>query len=301
MSFARSANGVRFPLAARCLIGRSPIADWMLLDSNVSYEHASLWWDGQGWWVRDLGSQNGTKLDGTTVPSGVKTRISQGQQLTVGDTRFDLVDLSPPDALARDLVAREWITAQAGLLVLPSHDDPELTLFRGLDDLWRAETDQDTSFPIEQQVVVVGGRAFRVSLPLLAKGTTIMEAAPLLEDIRLELRHSADMEHIEAYAHAGPKRLDLGARAHNYLLLVLAQRRLTDAENGVPESDCGWVYQDELERMLNANRKTLNLHVFRVRKALCDVHIDGGASVIERRSGNNQLRLGVSDITVVAL
>lgn len=298
MACALPADGPALPIPCRCLVGRSPNADWQIQDSNVSHEHASIWWDGEGWWIRDLGSRNGTRVDGKPMNPGVQARLSQGQRLEFGGHSFQLPDLSPPEALARDLVHKTWHQAQSGLLVLPNAENPELTLFRGIDDQWRAETDRDVSHPVEQQVVVTGTHAFRLFLPVPPKGTTLMEALPLIEDVRLQLQHSADMEHIEAFAHVGNTRHDLGARAHNYLLLVLAQRRLEDHQNGASDSDCGWVYQDELERMIHASRKTLNLHVFRVRRSLCDLRVDGGAGIIERRSGNNQIRIGIAEITI---
>lgn len=50
---------------------------------------------------------------------------------------------------------------------------------------------------------------------------------------------SRDEEHIEAVAFAGVRCLDLQARAHNYLLLVLARQRLADREAGLPEAEQG--------------------------------------------------------------
>ncbi|HEY0481965.1 MAG TPA: FHA domain-containing protein [Kofleriaceae bacterium] len=51
-------------VGARCRIGRSHDGDLVVLASSVSREHAELIRGDAGWTVRDLGSRNGTLLDG---------------------------------------------------------------------------------------------------------------------------------------------------------------------------------------------------------------------------------------------
>jgi hypothetical protein len=52
-------------VGARCRIGRSHDGDLVVLASSVSREHAELARGDAGWTVRDLGSRNGTFVDGT--------------------------------------------------------------------------------------------------------------------------------------------------------------------------------------------------------------------------------------------
>jgi len=54
-------------LPARATIGRRTDADVVLLAASVSRDHAELSWHDDEWQVRDLGSRNGTHLDGVRV------------------------------------------------------------------------------------------------------------------------------------------------------------------------------------------------------------------------------------------
>lgn len=50
-----------------CLIGRSEDCDFVLSDATVSKHHARIGADGTGWFVEDLGSTNGTYVNGKLV------------------------------------------------------------------------------------------------------------------------------------------------------------------------------------------------------------------------------------------
>jgi serine phosphatase RsbU (regulator of sigma subunit) len=64
------------------LIGRSSKADLVVLDRSMSREHARLVRDGAQWTVEDLGSRNGTFLNGKNVTA--PTVLSPGDTLIVG-------------------------------------------------------------------------------------------------------------------------------------------------------------------------------------------------------------------------
>jgi hypothetical protein len=48
-------------------IGREPTSDIQLPDNRVSRHHAVLWAENGSWHVRDVGSSNGTFLDGVSI------------------------------------------------------------------------------------------------------------------------------------------------------------------------------------------------------------------------------------------
>ena len=79
------------------VIGRSPDCDIVVRDATVSRHHAVLRRDGDGWLLEDLGSKNGTGVNGEPLhgPAPVKT----GDFVSLGRTglRFS-------DADARHLV-----------------------------------------------------------------------------------------------------------------------------------------------------------------------------------------------------
>lgn len=72
----------------RVTIGRSRQMTIRVEDVYVSDEHAQVAPDGDGWVVRDLGSTNGTYLNGAKVTQ--PTQVSAGDQLRVGKTRIEV-------------------------------------------------------------------------------------------------------------------------------------------------------------------------------------------------------------------
>jgi len=77
-------RGTTLPLAASAiLIGRAPSCTLVLDDDYSSSRHARIYPDAGQWFVEDLGSTNGTFLDGSKVegsmpiPLGAPVRIGQ--------------------------------------------------------------------------------------------------------------------------------------------------------------------------------------------------------------------------------
>lgn len=70
------------------VLGRASHVDLPLEDVYVSDEHARIELDGDGWVVRDLGSTNGTFLNGAKVARA--TPITAGDQLRLGKTRIEV-------------------------------------------------------------------------------------------------------------------------------------------------------------------------------------------------------------------
>lgn len=65
----------------RVVVGRGKDADFRLDDPNVSRRHAVLYWEGGQVFVKDLGSTNGTYVNGRPVTSAP---VRDGDVLTVG-------------------------------------------------------------------------------------------------------------------------------------------------------------------------------------------------------------------------
>src|ERR1035437_422956 len=74
-------------------IGRAATSDIALRDSKVSRAHPRLECGPEGCWVVDLGSANGTKLNGAPVE---RARLSPGDVITVGATSLRYEDASEP-------------------------------------------------------------------------------------------------------------------------------------------------------------------------------------------------------------
>ena len=74
----------------RMLIGRSPDCQIALSDRFSSGHHAELVLTESGWKVRDLGSSNGTFVDGKRIPSGQAITLRIGEELKIGSSAIRL-------------------------------------------------------------------------------------------------------------------------------------------------------------------------------------------------------------------
>ncbi len=82
------ATGSVFPLDAVTTLGRDLGCGVVLEDPFASSRHAILTFRGRGWYVEDLGSTNGTLVNGVTVAGGLS--LGFGDELQIGDIRMRL-------------------------------------------------------------------------------------------------------------------------------------------------------------------------------------------------------------------
>ena len=76
--------GTVFPLDAVTTLGRDLGSSVVLEDPFSSARHAVLTFRGRGWYVEDLGSTNGTLVNGVPVAAAVP--LGFGDELQIGDT-----------------------------------------------------------------------------------------------------------------------------------------------------------------------------------------------------------------------
>ncbi|MBT2382220.1 DUF1707 and FHA domain-containing protein [Streptomyces sp. ISL-11] len=69
-------------------IGRAPVSGLRLGDDTVSRRHAELRWLDHGWRLTDLGSRNGTYVNGLRIAGSV--RVGPGDHVAFGDLSFRL-------------------------------------------------------------------------------------------------------------------------------------------------------------------------------------------------------------------
>ena len=77
-------QGLRIPLDGRLTLGRGATADLQLVDGKVSREHCRIDATGARAMIEDLGSQNGTYVNGEVISR--PTPIGEGDEIMVGDT-----------------------------------------------------------------------------------------------------------------------------------------------------------------------------------------------------------------------
>jgi pSer/pThr/pTyr-binding forkhead associated (FHA) protein len=79
-------DGRRVPIGTDPLvIGRLPECGVVLQDSNVSRRHAELRRAGEGVVLTDLGSTNGTRVNGVAIREQI---LTSGDEVSVGSTRL---------------------------------------------------------------------------------------------------------------------------------------------------------------------------------------------------------------------
>jgi hypothetical protein len=310
---AKHPDGPRATLLSRHLVGRSRLADLRMTEPSVSGEHAVLCWTGRAWELHDLGSRNGTIVDGRRLAPGERIAVARGAAIAFGDpdNLWRLADDAPPTIMALLAEAGEPVCARDDLLALPGEDDPEVVVYRDAAGDWILEQGGETARIADRRAVRAGGRDFVLRVPdLVAPTWDNSSPAPHLSTLTLRFSVSRDEEYIALAAHAEHRVIDLGARAHHAVLLALARSRLEDrqaaaAEAGgrgaLPESSEGWVYLDELADQLAMDETHLNVAVFRCRRQLAEAGIVGAASIIERRRPTRELRLGVARIEIVTV
>lgn len=81
------AMAVPLPLAGEALeLGRGSAALGSVQDARMSRRHARVHFDGQRFWVTDLGSHNGTSVDGEPLPAGAPREVRE--VMRAGDSLF---------------------------------------------------------------------------------------------------------------------------------------------------------------------------------------------------------------------
>ena len=85
-------RGTRFPLRrGETVIGRSPYCSIVLSNSRASRQHCAITWDEAGLSLADLGSSNGTYLNGTRLAAIAK--LQAGDVLSVGTDMLEVIEV----------------------------------------------------------------------------------------------------------------------------------------------------------------------------------------------------------------
>lgn len=133
--------GLRHDLATEATLGRSPSCEIPLDDAKVSRRHAQVALDGGRVVLRDLGSRNGTWLNGVRVDTEAELR--DGDRFQIGETVIRVEEVAPEPSLEVSSAPLEQLLpegspeqslGQLSLSLLDAPDGPGLLerLVRGL-------------------------------------------------------------------------------------------------------------------------------------------------------------------------
>jgi pSer/pThr/pTyr-binding forkhead associated (FHA) protein len=118
-----------FPLFgdSETIVGRDPENAVVISDAQVSRRHVALRMDDHRWFARDLGSANGTELNGLRIQS--ERQIRDGDLLVVGGTKLEFIYPGEPRTVpqkrlvlrmfsSRALGRRRWLISATGVALV---------------------------------------------------------------------------------------------------------------------------------------------------------------------------------------
>lgn len=257
-----------------------------------------MWADG-GWWLKDLGSKNGTFVDGRRIEAGVQHRIVVNTRIAFGraEDPWMLDDDGPPEAMALNLLTREVRQGAGGLVALPSDAAPQVVVVQRSDGHWTVEgpDEADPGAAQDRQTVHVGGAAWCLLLPDPQEATPLLPAALGLEAVRFRFGVSRDEERVTLTLVGPHREIPVQVREFNYVLLTLA--RVRQAERDLTAADRGWIEREALLRMLKMSSTALNVAIHRARQHLLALGLVGAAGIVEvrrraRRFGSDRIDIG---------
>jgi hypothetical protein len=254
--------------------------------------------------VKDLGSRYGTFLNGTPLKPGVPSPLERGARLAFGREKhvWLMVDVDPPREMVVPAGGGAALFSEDGLIAIPSQEKPVAVALKGADGRWLLETGGDAQ-PLQEHVpFTVDGVSWLLCNTAPLQPTSVVgdgRESRSLEEVRLCFEVSRNEEHVRLTAFWHQRPVDLGTRAHHYVLLTLARLRMRDP---VPGSvTAGWVDQDDLLRLLQFGAERLNLDIYRARQQFNAAGFVPAAGIVERRAATRELRLGVGDLEIVVV
>jgi hypothetical protein len=274
------------------MVGRSALADFKLESRRTSSEHASIGWYTDRWTLRDLGSSNGTTIDGRPVAPRDRFTLSCGNEITFGgDETWTVVDVSPPAPCALLLGPQAYVWGTPSLIVLPSVDEPEASILPN-GDQWLLDDGNGLSQPECGEIVQLASGYWRLLLPEIGGTRNDLTARYEFDLAHAMLSFRVSPERVALRIEQGSHHVQLPSRACLYTLLALARLRMGMDCN---QPDAGWISSAELAEARGCMPEKVNVDIHRVRKLLEEAGVHNTASLIERDDAK-RLRIGVTKL-----
>lgn len=303
------------PLRSRPLLfGRSSSNDVALTDPAVSGRHFSAWVQGEQAWVEDLGSRNGTLLNGERLQG--LAGLAPGDVLRVGATELRVHARAQPErSSARPLMLEDLDAGVAYPLHLErvhlgSSRDADIVLDGGpaeaavllvhCDGQVQLGVDDDLTELAVDAPFEVSGRRFVLRAADPGRVATV-EAGELCYPYRMEISTSGPRGlQAELVDLRSGRRHQPAAENRRALLFLLAKKAEEDQRQRVPAERVGWCDEGDLAVGVwgrGERHRTLNVLLCRLRQELRGAGFDGWC--IERKDGC--VRVRVQEVALLAL
>lgn len=297
-------------------LGRAPDNDLVIPDADVSRHHAIVWHSDDGIFLRDLGSANGTFVDGERMSDTIPLR--HGSRIRLG-TRVEL-EVSAPALVGglpglRRAVAVEDLSSQ---MRWPLHSDrftigpspfadlrlevPEaeavVLLVYSDGEVWLGRDEDDARLEIGA-VFSVGPATFRLIEVDMASLPTVQPEERYPYRLRVAL-HRAGGPWAEIAGIQGGARHEITAENRVVLLYLLARKFIEDRDAGVALEQRGWCADDDIvvgvwgKGALASGANRLKVLVHRVRKELKEDQFEPWC--IEKKSGLIRARFAAVEL-----
>lgn len=292
-------TGEKISLKSHHVFGRDRVkADTELKNKDISQIHGSIRWDGWKWMLTDL-SRNGIWMDGNRLVPGKNTCLKEGNVIrfsSTEETAWKLIDQTPPATVLIPLQGNGPVIELERFHALPDEAAPDISIYISQTGQWVCESENGV-VPLSSGDIVKHGMESWQFFCAEPVDTTLLREA--VNDISVFFYVSIDEEHVVVNLQSGGNTIDLGERAHHYMLLTLARQRLKDAEDGIDPNSQGWIDLDQMADMLGLEPCHLNIQIFRVRKQINAALPEplNIPQVIERRVGG--LRFGYPDFKII--
>jgi phage tail-like protein len=102
------------------MVGRTANNDLMLAHTQISRQHARLFWQDGGFWVEDLGSTNGVWLNDIRLEALVAVRLQEHDVVALGPFMLTFEGLQRPQPTPQNIpTSREYPVAPIGVIEMP--------------------------------------------------------------------------------------------------------------------------------------------------------------------------------------
>lgn len=280
-------TGQAIPLGeAPTAVGRGPANHIVMADDTVSWNHAQLWVEGNRVWVRDLGSRNGTFVNGAqhrgVAPVSLDDELRFGLKQTArlrAPFGEDFDDVATRVLQLEEVETGLQFMLHSNRFHIGSAADAHLridgaparaaTLSVYDDEIWVGTA--------EEEFQVVAGETFTVAGRTMRIVEARLDHVPTVGQMVVQYPYDC-----RALAN-GPRGPEVwltdpqGARHHcegnrAILLLLLSRALARDREQNVPDEDEGWIGDDEIRTGIwgrgKGTKSGLNVLIHRARKQL---------------------------------